>query len=177
MMAAASSAISFDHIPADNQSRKGNTSQLPSPSSMSSSIDQMYVASSALERNHRQSSKSLQSPPFERKPPPHVYHHNVLVDIANNTKISQAIVCHQGTFAGHGGDGAGGGVGGGGGVIVDDEISIVGGVGSGGGDGSAAAGYVRNDLVTIVTISGCTETESTIGGSNSGGEMDVLAHL
>lgn len=29
----------------------------------------------------------------------------------------------------------------------------------------------RNDLVTIVTISGCTETESTTG------EMNILAHL
>lgn len=145
---ASPTANSFDHAAAvvDHHQTHYQNQELSTTQQPTSSIDQICSAGETL------ALKSLQQQQQQ-----HVYHHNVLVDIANNTKISRAVVCHQGFSSAAAIDS---------GAIVDDEITND-------GDGGVAAGYVRNDLVTIVTISGCTETESTIGG----GEMDVLAHL
>lgn len=90
----------------------------------------------------------------------HHFHHNALVDVANNTKISQICELDKNVSASQT-------------VelhrnidryfrksVSDSSISDDGG-----------SGGMRKDLVTIVTISGCTETESSTG------EMDILAHL
>lgn len=97
------------------------------------------------------------------------FHHNVLVDVVNNTKISQ--ICennkHCSTTTTIGGPNNT--------IATTAELQqnidrfFRKSVSESSDDGNAYT--PRKDLVTIVTISGCTETESSTG------EMDILAHL
>lgn len=90
----------------------------------------------------------------------HHFHHNALVDVANNTKISQICELDKNVSAS---------------PTVELHRNIDRYFRKSASDSSMSddggSGGIRKDLVTIVTISGCTETESSTG------EMDILAHL
>lgn len=86
----------------------------------------------------------------------HHFHHNA--DVANNSKISQICELDNNVSAS---------------PTVELHRNIDRYFRKSVSDSSISddGGSGRKDLVTIVTISGCTETESTTG------EMDILAHL
>lgn len=99
------------------------------------------------------------------------FHHNVLVDVVNDTKISHisehnkhnstttTIECPNNTITATA-------------ELQPNLDRFFRKSSSESGDESGGNSFTpRKDLVTIVTISGCTETESSTG------EMDILAHL
>lgn len=89
--------------------------------------------------------------------PDSVKHHNVLVDVVNNTKISQICSNENSSLATTN--------------TVDRSHRKVIGTKDGIGNNVKGENSARKDLVTIVTISGCTDNETAPG------EMDILAHL
>lgn len=88
--------------------------------------------------------------------PQHHFHHNALVDVANNTKISQICELDRNVSPT---------------VELHRNIDRYFRKSVSDSSDDGGSGGMRKDLVTIVTISGCTETESSTG------EMDILAHL
>lgn len=88
--------------------------------------------------------------------PDTIKHHNVLVDVVNNTKISQICNNENSSLPNN---------------TVDRSHRKVIGTKDGIGNCTKGENSARKDLVTIVTISGCTDNDTTAG------EMDILAHL
>lgn len=89
--------------------------------------------------------------------PDTIKHHNVLVDVVNNTKISQICNNENSSLTTCN--------------TVDRSHRKVIGTMDGIGNGIKGENSARKDLVTIVTISGSTDNDTAAG------EMDILAHL
>lgn len=89
--------------------------------------------------------------------PDTIKHHNVLVDVVNNTKISQICNNENSSLTTNN--------------TVDRSHRKVIGTKDGIGNNVKGENSARKDLVTIVTISGCTDNDTAAG------EMDILAHL
>lgn len=114
-------------------------------------IHQQHQQQSQSQRHQRQNSIITDASPDSIK------HHNVLVDVVNNTKISQ-ICNHENSSLTTNNS-------------VDRSHRKVIGTKDGIGNNIKGENSARKDLVTIVTISGCTDNDTAPG------EMDILAHL
>lgn len=109
-------------------------------------------------QNQRHQRLQQNSITLDAASPDSIKHHNVLVDVVNNSKISQICNNENSTLAT---------------TNTADRSHHRKVIGTKDGIGNNVKGEnsARKDLVTIVTISGCTENDTAAG------EMDILAHL
>lgn len=117
---------------------------------------QIHQQQSQNQRHQRQQQQQQNSITSDASPDS-IKHHNVLVDVVNNTKISQICNNENSSLTTNN--------------TVDRSHRKVIGTKDGIGNNVKGENSARKDLVTIVTISGCTDNDT------SAGEMDILAHL
>lgn len=139
-----------------------NTSYNHDLSNSNASTDSVIAVPQQLQIHQQQSQNQRhqrlqQSSITSDASPDTIKHHNVLVDVVNNTKISQICNNENSSLTANN--------------TADRSHRKVIGTKDGVGNNVKGENSARKDLVTIVTISGCTENDTAAG------EMDILAHL